>query len=79
MLTSRPCSCFRRSSSRPLAERAKAGIVQVFAQAVGDLDLDLLRFLLGVRRAEYGVQNVGVEHQRVQIVADSVDVDVAGG
>ena len=60
----------------PLAERAKAGIVQVFAQAVGDLDLDLLRLLVGVGRAKHRVQHVGVEHQRFQIVADSVNVDV---
>ena len=60
----------------PLPEGAETGVVQVFAEAVGDLDLDLLRLLVGVRRAEHCVQHVGVEHQRLQVVADGVDVDV---
>ena len=59
---------------QPLTECTKARVVQVSTETLGDSDLDLLRFLLRIRRAEHGVQHVGVEHQRLQIVADRLDV-----
>ena len=35
-----------------------------------------LAFLLGIRRAQHGFEQVGVEDERLQVVADGVDVDV---
>ena len=75
MLTSRPCSCCRKLFE-PLAEGAEPGFVLVFAETARDLDLDLLRLLVAVGRAEHRVQYVGVEHEGLQVVADGVDVDV---
>ena len=65
--------------SGPRAARASAlkrGVAQVLAQPAGDLDLDLLGLLLRVGRAQDGLEQVGVEDQRVEVVADRVDVDV---
>ena len=61
---------------QPFAEGTKARIVQVSAEPLGDSDLDLLRPLLRVCRAEHGVEHVGVEHQRLQVIAHRLDVNV---
>ena len=61
----------------PLAERPKARIVQMLAEAAGDLDLYLLRLPVGIWRAEHRFQQVRVEHELLQIIADGVDVHVA--
>ena len=49
---------------QPLAKGTKARVVQVSTEMLGDPDLDLLRLLLRIRRAEHGVEHVGVELQR---------------
>ena len=60
----------------PLAELLEPRIVQALAEPPRDLDLDLLRLLVGIRGAQHGFEQVGVEHERLEVVADGIDVDV---
>ena len=60
----------------PLAELLEPRIVHVLAQAARDLDLDLLGLLARVRSAEDRLEQVGVEDERLEIVANRIDVDV---
>ena len=57
-------------------ELPEAGVVHVFAQALGDFDLDLLGLFAGVGAVEEGFDEVGVEDDVVEVVAHGVDVDV---
>jgi len=61
---------------KALAELFESWVVCAVAQAPGDLDLDLLRLLVRVRCAKHSFEQVGVEHQGLQVVPDRVDVDV---
>ncbi len=75
-LMSRPCSWrFLRSSSRS-ARALNRGSCRCLRSRRGDLDLDLLRLLLRVRRAEHGLEQVGVQHQRLEVVPHGIDVHV---
>ena len=77
MLRSRPCSCrFFRSSSRSPSALNRGSCQRASAGAAADLDLDLLGLLVRSGDAEHGLEQVGVEDQRVEVVADRVDMDV---
>ena len=60
----------------PLASALNCGSPHALAQAGGELDLDLLGLLVGIRSAEHRLEQLGVQDQRVEVVADGVDVDV---
>src|SRR5580765_7055721 len=60
----------------PLPELFETRVVQTLSKPSGDLDLDLPRLLAGVRRTEHRFQEVGIEHERLEVVADGVHVHV---
>ncbi len=59
-----------------LAEFFEAWVAESVSEPAGDRDLDLFGLLFGVWGAEDGFEEIGVEYQRFEIVADLVDVDV---
>ena len=62
----------RIESFRQLLE---LGVAAVPAQPALELDLDLLGLLrVGIR--EHGLQQIGVQHQGVEVIPHGVDVDV---
>ena len=75
MLVQLPLQVALAQLLEPLAELDEARIAGVLAQPVEDLDLDLLR-LLRVGIEEQVLEHVGVEHDRVEVVADRVHVDM---
>ena len=76
MLTSSPCSCFRRRSSRRSPRARKRGSCRCLRSRSATRISISFDLLLGARRAEHGVEHVGVEHQRLQVIAHRLDVNV---
>ena len=61
----------------PLAELLEARVVPTcLRRRRDDLDLDLLGLLVRIGRPEHRLEQVGVEDERLEVVADRVDVDV---
>ncbi len=70
MLSSNPCSCFCLQGFEPLAQLLESRVCRRVPQPRGELDLDLLGLLLGVRVSQHRFEQVGVQNQGVEIVAD---------
>ena len=61
---------------QPFSKLFEPRVVQTLPKPPRDLDLDLLRFLPWIGRAEHGLKEIGVEHERFEVVSDGVNVDV---